>query len=235
MKRLICLLVPTVLVLASCQSGLMVKSTVNIPTVDTVKKHELTVGGSLGCADIQHNHLIKEKLVLAHSMSINTYDFEDLESLKNNFKTEIGLGLQAKHPWLVNFGYARRDAIIVLGGWVDGDIDEILIPNVYSFGFQKSLIVRKNGMLTGADALLFTAKIDQVFVPIIFIESWSHKKVYDTLFEFNMSIRNDLNKYFAIQRSFGLKFFWNQTNSPNTLSGHRLANELLYFRLHLLF
>ncbi|MGB0429668.1 MAG: hypothetical protein ACPGLV_04280 [Bacteroidia bacterium] len=228
-------LISTVL-FCSCQSGFYPKSTLNIPTVDTAKKHEFVVGGSFGCGDIQHNHLIAKKLVLAHSISSYTwaiFDY-DISYYPKNFRSELGLGLWSKNPFLVNIGYGRRETIIVLGGWTNGNVDDIFIPNIYSCGFQKSFLLPSK--YDDSQKAFLSVKIDRVFFPEINIETWARENINDTYFDFSFTSRLKLNSYLRVQMTSGVKFFWNNTfNDSPKLSGHRLADEFIYVRAHLVF
>ncbi|MFY0674679.1 MAG: hypothetical protein JXQ87_14865 [Bacteroidia bacterium] len=255
MKNLIWLFFLIQLILTSC-SGIYIKSTVNVPTVDTTNRHEMKVGGSIGCGDLQNNFLIKKKVVLAHSLSFNNYDVfpENFQNATSNFKTEMGFGPYIKSPFLASIGYGRRfGPTTQKGPLFAGELEsyKASVPNFYTFSIQKSILLS-----SVADKLLkhfigtndnlkpkftlhgrtfFTIKAESVFVPYMEINGWYKENYRDVQLDLNFNQYVRIYKGMGFQGTYGIKVFLNEYLNDRYFGGHRFTNELFYVRLHLVF
>jgi hypothetical protein len=236
MKYFILLFFLIQLVLTSC-SGIYIKSTVNIPTVDTTNRHEMKVGGSVFCGDLQNNFLIKKKVVLAHSLSFNNYDVfpENFRNAASNFKTEIGFGPYTKNPFLVNFGYGRRFGNTTQKGPLfAGELEsyKASVPNLYTFSLQKSILLSSAFVY---NKTFITLKAEIVFIPYMEINGWQKENYRDVQLDLSFSQYVRIYKGMGFQGSYGMKVFLNESINDAYFFGHRLTNELFYFRLHFVF
>lgn len=255
MKNFIWLFFPIQVILTSC-SGIYIKSTVNIPTVDTTNRHEMKVGGSVGCGDLQNNFLIKRKVVLAHSLSFNNYDVfpERFQKAADNFKTEIGFGPYTKNPFLASIGYGRRFGSTTQHGPLfaaELESYKASVPNFYTFSIQKSFLLQSSfdDFVKGfshvtalslpkffvESKIFFTIKSETIFIPYIEINGWHKENYQDVQLDFSFSQCVKIYKGMGFQGICGMKVFLNETLNDAYFNGHLLTNELVYIRLHLIF
>lgn len=203
--------------LQSCNEGLYVPSTANVPMVDTVKKSEVMAIVSLWKPELQQNHVIAKKWVLQNNIAVRM-----LDPLKN-FKTELGLGPLGKHPFVLGLGVSNTDMVVCYGCWTDGNQIELGSPFMLNAFAQKTTLFgydKYHGMhLTYKGVLMYSPETRTSY-------STYEKDLFFIINELNLMwyFRTPLRFQFSIGGKIGLP-------GTDVLGVHNLHNERFYARL----